>query len=133
MDGELNAQTLATMGAGVVVLGIGGYALPVRFRVRGTAVEVRVPAWTGVDDIVGTTGDVTLVAVSEQGQEHYLRWLFVRGPAAVVPDPDWEGLEPAPANWVSANDLYRLLRIKPVRMELVDEARGWGFRETVDL
>jgi hypothetical protein len=131
MDGDLNAQALAAMGAGVVVLGIGGYALPVRFRVRGTAVEVRVPAWTGVDDMLDGAGDVTLVAVSEQGP--YLRWLFVRGPAVVVKDPDWEGLQPPAANWVSPDDLYRLLRIKPVRMELADEQRGWGFRETIDL
>lgn len=131
MHNGLNTQTLATLGARMVILSVGQYALPVRFRIREPAVECRVPTWSGVGDLLGQSDEVTLVAVSETGP--HLRWLFIRGPAVVVPDPDWEGLQPPATDRVGPDDLYQLLRVRPRRMELVDEGCGWGFRETADL
>ncbi|HWI65135.1 MAG TPA: hypothetical protein VNT75_25175 [Symbiobacteriaceae bacterium] len=131
MNNVLNTQMLATMGDGIAILGVGRYALAVRFRVRGSAVECRVPTWSGVGDLLEEPTEVTLVAVGEAGP--FMRWLFLRGPAALVPDPDWEGLQPPVSGRVSPDDLYQVVRIEPRRMELIDEERGWGFRETVDL
>ncbi|HYG57049.1 MAG TPA: hypothetical protein VD902_03175 [Symbiobacteriaceae bacterium] len=131
MNNVLNVQALAEMGARVAFLAVGRYALAVRFRVRAPAVECRVPTWSGVGDLLEEPGEVLLVAECEQGP--YLRWFFLRGPATVVPDPDWEGLLPPVPGRVSPDDLYHLLRILPKRIELIDEQRGWGYRETVDL
>lgn len=130
MDPVLSAETMTAMGVQAAVLGIGGYALPVRFRVRESRLECRVPTWSGVGDLLETTREVTLVAFREAGEQ--FQWLFIRGPAAVVPDPDWEGLQPPAAGGVSPDDLYQLVRIEPKRIERIDEQRGWGCRETVD-
>lgn len=131
MNTVLNMQTLAAIGARAAVLSVGQYALPVFFRIRESAVECRVPTWTGIGDLLEEHGEVLLVIVTETGP--CLRWFFLRGPAAPVADPDWEGLQPPAAGRVSANDLYLLLRITPKRMELIDEQHGWGYRETADL
>lgn len=131
MNNMPNVQTLAAMGARVAVLSVGRYALPVRFRIREPVVECRVPTWSSVGDLLEEPGEVMLVAVGETGPD--MRWLFIRGPATVVPDPDWDGLEPPTFDGVGPDDLYQLLRIEPKRLELIDEQRGWGVRETVDL
>lgn len=131
MNNGLSLQALAAMGVGVVILSVDRYALPVRFRVRGPAVECRVPTWSGVGDMLTASGEVTLVAVADSEPE--LSWLFVRGPATVVPEPEWAGLLPPDVGRVDPDDLYQLIRIQPRRIELIDERRGWGCRETADL
>jgi len=131
MNTVLNMQTLAAIGARVAILSVGQYALPVFLRIREPVVECRVPTWTGIGDLLEDQDEVTLVILTDSGA--CLRWLFLRGPAERVLEPDWEGLQPPVASRVSANDLYLLLRIRPKRMELIDEQRGWGYRETADL
>ncbi|HYF92484.1 MAG TPA: hypothetical protein VD969_09550 [Symbiobacteriaceae bacterium] len=128
---ELSIQMLTEIGARVTVLGLGRNALPVPFRVRAGAVECRVPSWFGVDDLLADVGEVTLVAVDEKGPS--LRWLFIRGPASMVVNPDWGGLQLPELGSVGPNDLYQVLRVVPKRIELIDEQRGWGFRKTIDL
>ncbi|MGE5509585.1 MAG: hypothetical protein ACM3RP_14040 [Chitinophagales bacterium] len=131
MNHGLDLQTLAAMNASVAILGVGRYALPVRFRVKGRAVECPVPTWSGVGDLLEQPGEVTLVTIEETPSG--LRWLFLRGLATVLTDPDWEGLRPPAKRPLDPSDLYHLLRIEPKRLELVDEQRGWGARETADL
>ncbi len=48
-------------------------------------------------------------------------------------DPDLEGLRLPGSDQANRADLYEVVRVEPVRIELVDERRGWGYRETVDL
>jgi hypothetical protein len=128
---SLDLKMLAAMDARFAILGVGWYALPVRFRVRGRAVECQVPTWSGVGDLLEAPGEVTLVTLEESPAGP--RWFFLRGLATVVPEPDWEGFAPVASGAVGLDDLYQLLRIEPKRIELVDEQRGWGSRETVDL
>lgn len=130
MDQIRNARTLEAMGARFAILSVGRVGLPVRFRIRGEAVECRVPTWSGVGDLLDEPVEVILVAAVET--EPYLRWLFLRGPAAVVPEPDWEGLQPPRGDRLRPEELYQVLRIEPKRIEWVDEERGWGYRETRD-
>jgi hypothetical protein len=134
MKDLLSTQALAELKTRVAVLSVGRYALPVRFRIRDWTVECQVPTWSGVGDLLDLPGaeppQVTLVAVEEM--EPHLRWVFIRGAAAQVADPDWEGLHIATGG-VSTGDLYQLLRIVPERIETADEGRGWGYRTTVDL
>lgn len=130
MKNLLGMPTLWLMGARIAILSVGKYALPVRCRFREPALECRVPTWAGVSDLLEEMAEVTLV-VMEDGEPD--RWLFIRGAATVVTDPDWEGLRPPHWSRVEPADLYQLLRIEPKRIEMIDEQRGWGFRETVDL
>ena len=53
--------------------------------------------------------------------------------ASLVTDPDLEGLRLPGSDQANRADLYEVVRVEPVRIELVDERRGWGYRETVDL
>lgn len=71
----LNTEMLATMGAQYAILGVPGYALPVRFRVRGSGVECAVPIWSGMGDLLETTGEVTLVVVQYFATTLIVAWL----------------------------------------------------------
>ncbi len=130
MSNIFDTDLLKFMGAQFVILGLADYALPVRFRVRGTIVECQVPTWSGVSDLIEKKKEVTLVAV--QFFETNLCWLFLRGEGSIIKNPDWEGFVPLQSSWVEPDDLYLLLRIVPKRIEIFDEQRGWGFRETTD-
>ena len=127
----LSLQALAELDVLWAVLGVGGYALPVRFRVESRAVACRVPSWSGVADLLEQAeADATLVAAVESGP--FLRWLYVRGRASRVSQPNWGGLALPGCERISPDDLYQMVRLEPSRLELVDEERGWGVRETCD-
>lgn len=130
MSNILTTQILETMGTRHAVLGVDGYALPVRFRVCGPIVECSVPTWSGVSELLETIEEVTLVAV--KNSEANLSWIFLRGEGSIIKNQDWEGLVPSERSLVDPGDLYQLLRIDPKRIELFDEQRGWGYRETAD-
>lgn len=132
MDEVLSPHALSAMSTRAAALSVGNCALAVRFRVGGGVVECRVPTWSEVGDLLSQgPSEATLVAVVEEGP--HLRWLFLRGMAALVPHPDWDGLLPPMDDRILPEDLYQLVRLEPRRMERVDERRGWGFRETADL
>ncbi len=82
-------------------------------------------------DILDGPREAMLVVVGEVGPA--LSWVFVRGNASLVKDPDLQGLLLPGAGPANCTDLYELVRVDPVRIEIVDERRGWGYRETVDL
>jgi hypothetical protein len=126
----LNSHILETLETRYAVLGIDGYALPVRFRVCGQIVECSVPIWSEVEELLEKVDEVTLVAIKKSESE--LSWVFLRGVAVVVKNQDWEYLVPPERSLVDPGDLYQLLRINPSRIELFDEQRGWGYRETAD-
>lgn len=130
MKDLLTRRIFSELDTAVATLGFGSYSLPVRFRFRGSTVDCRVPTWVGSGDLLKESAEVTLVAAQETGAG--LSWVFARGPAARVPNPDWEGFGCAGGN-SRFSDLYELLRIEPKRLEFFDERRGWGFRETFDL
>ncbi|MGE5561183.1 MAG: hypothetical protein ACM3XN_09100 [Chloroflexota bacterium] len=130
MEHALDIAMLSSLGTTVATLGVGRYALPVRFRISGRAVECRVPVWVSITELIAEAGEVTLVAATEVCSE--LRWLFVRGPASIVDDPDWTGLAPRLPARAALAELYQVVRVAPRRIELIDERRGWGYRETAD-
>ena len=131
MSDILTLQILETIGTGYAVLGMNGYSLLVRFRVCGGVVECSVPTWNGLSDLPEKIEAVTLVVINNS--ETDLSWVFVRGTGRIVENQSWETLIPSEHGLVDPEDLYHLLRIEPTRMELFDEKRGWGFRETADL
>lgn len=130
MNDILGIQTLNETGIRVAVVSAGGYALPVRFTIRNDEVEFIVPTWTGLGDRLEELGEAVMVVV--EGTEPCLRWLFIRGKASLVANPVHEELRAGNEDPDSMQDLYQVIRIKPGRMEQVDEGRGWGVRETMD-
>jgi hypothetical protein len=60
-------------------------------------------------------------------------WLQVQGRAEPVTAPDWAGLLPQVQARLLPEELYRLVRIQPVRFDLFDGQAGWGGRETLDM
>lgn len=130
MSNILNIQTLEEMETKFAILGAADYSLPVYFRVSGPVVECRVPTWSGIGDLLEKKREVMMVAV--QNFEPKLRWLFLKGAGSIVKDPDWDQLVSSQSDRVEMEDLYQLLRIEPTRMEIFDEQRGWGYRETAD-
>lgn len=131
MSDILTPHIIETMGTRYAVLGIGGYSLLVRFRVRGLIVECSVPTWSGLSDLLENIEEVTLVVIKNSDTD--LCWVFVRGTGRIIENQEWEDLVPSEHGLVEPEDIYYLLSIEPKRIELFDEQRGWGFRETADL
>lgn len=67
------------------------------------------------------------------GSEGGLRWLQYLGTAQPLDSPDWSELLPAATATPLLDDLYIVIRVTPERIDLIDESRGWGARETLDL
>lgn len=131
MEDSLSLDELGLLGTRTAALSVLNYALPVRFRIRGQYVECLVPMWAGVGERLEETKEAVLLAVAHG--DAGLRWFFARGTAARVAEADWDGIRPPGADRVSLSDLYEIVRIRPQRLELVDEERGWGYRQTMDM
>lgn len=116
----------------------GAWAMPVRYRPlpgtlgnHGLEVDCLVPRWADVAYHLEQDHHVLLIV---QGcHASALHWLQVQGTARPVAAPDWAGLLPT---WTSAtppDEVYLAVRVTPQRIELFDEGRGWGARETLEL
>lgn len=116
---------LTTSGAG------GAWAMPVRCRSQGLAVECLLPRWADAAYFVEQDPNVLLLI--QDAEAPATRWLRIEGVARAVPDPDWARWLPAWSSPLSPTELYLLLRVTPHRIELFDEAAGWGAREGVDI
>jgi hypothetical protein len=94
----------------------GASAIPVRYRSRGLEVECELPRWA--DAVYGLEQDARALLIVAEPTAGPLRWLEYRGLADLIAA---EGAEP-----------YLTVRLRPRRVDLVDETRGWGARETLD-
>lgn len=61
-----------------------------------------------------------------------LRWLHYRGAARRIEAPDWKRLLPEGRKPVRLDDEYAAIHITPLRVDLIDECRGWGARDTLE-
>lgn len=63
-----------------------------------------------------------------------LCWLHCRGHAYQAQQPDWDAWFPTGTpQGIAPQSLYFVFRVTPNRLEFMDENRGWGSRETLDL
>jgi hypothetical protein len=115
----------------------GAWVIPVRYRPApgdGLAVECLLPTWADAAYFLEQNPRVMLVILDTLssslpgGTGGGLRWLQLRGAAAIVGRPEWAGLLPTPP----LAGQYRVARVTPTRLDLFDETRGWGARETVE-
>ena len=103
----------------------GAWALPVSYRSQGLDIECLLPCWSDATFFLQQDTSVLLIIQSSP-----LCWLSVRGVADFVPQPQWEGLLPEGIQVGMADMLFQVVRVIPQRMDLIDQRRGWGIRET---
>jgi hypothetical protein len=106
-------------------------ALLARYRSRGVDVDCLLPLWTEVTYCLELQPQVTIVI--PPGPDDAACWLQFQGRAETLDTPDWEALLPAMPVLVRPSDLFRVVRVRPTRIDLVDEGQGWGARETLEL
>jgi len=112
--------------------GSGGiWTTPVRYRNYGLAVECLVPRWADVSYHLEQNPQVALVIVVAN-EDHDLCWLHYQGLAMVTGTSDWAELLPPKTPPALAHNLYQLVSLTPQRLDLIDEQRGWGIRDTLE-
>ena len=110
----------------------GAWAMPVHYRSLGLEIDCLLPRWADV--VYHLEQKPTVMLVIQDADTAALRWLQCWGTARPVARPDWQRLLSERASTaVSPEDLYLVVRMKPERIDLVDEGQGWGVRETLNL
>jgi len=89
-----------------------------------------VPSWTDVAHHLMGNRRVVLIVQASSGAG--LRWLQIQATARLVEAPDWEKLLPRWVSTAQPDALYIVVRIKPIRIDLIDEDLGWGVQETLE-
>jgi len=106
----------------------------VRYRVENLELDCLVPRWADIAYNVESHPDVLIVVLTVlASSKDSLCWLEYKGKASSVASPHWSGLLPEDASEALAKDMYLVLRIIPERIDLLDESRGWGARETLEI
>ncbi|MBI4322582.1 MAG: hypothetical protein HY675_29170 [Chloroflexi bacterium] len=124
---------------GIGVLSVSGgqeaWATPVRYRAEGLDVNCLVPRWADVAYHLEQNSGVLLVILHAAlaGPQRPLCWLEYRGTARPIARPNWAGLLPDGTSEALAEDLYLVVNVSPKRIDLLDESRGWGVRETLEV
>lgn len=109
-------------------------AMPVRYRVQNLELDCLVPRWADIAYNVESHPDVLIVVLTEiPSPTDLLCWLQYKGKARPVASPDWNGILPEGVSAVLAKDMYLVLHVIPERIDLLDESRGWGSRETLEI
>ncbi len=110
----------------------GASAMPARYRNHRLEVDCLIPRWAEVAYHLQENARTVLVIVDEASDG--ARWLEVLGCARVLASPAWNGLLPdSVRRSVPLGDLYLVVRVTPQRIDMFDESKGWGARETVEL
>ena len=113
------------------------WSMPVWYRLipgpsgdRALEVDCLVPRWADVAHHLSENAGVLLVvqASSTAG----LRWAQIQGTARPVEAPDWARLLPRWVSTVEPDALYLVVRVAPSRIDLIEEALGWGMLETLE-
>jgi len=62
-----------------------------------------------------------------------LRWLQIQGTVQPIPTSGWGAWLSAGISHVQLEDRYLAMRVTPQHIDLIDESRGWGINETLDI
>lgn len=93
----------------------GAWSVAAQYQNRGLELDCRVPRWS--DAVYHLEQDPQVLIIVLEAQSPHSRWLQYRGIARMTESTD---------------DRYVALHIMPTRVDLIDESRGWGTRETLD-
>ncbi len=110
-------------------------AMPVRYRVENLELDCLVPRWADIVYHLERNPGATLIVVSTfpSPVDDRLSWLQYKGNGWPVAAPNWRGLLPDRASEAQAADLYAVIHLVPERIDLLDESKGWGARETLEM
>ncbi len=117
----------------------GPMATVAHYRSRGLVVDCLLPHWDEAAFHLSPGARAVLI-VRDDSVSH-LRWVRLTGTARLLESPDPAERFPSALDIGRdlrhirrhAPDLYLVARISPQRLDLLDESRGWGWRETLDL
>ncbi len=109
----------------------GARAMPVYYRSAGLEIDCLLPRWADVAYHLEQDPRVALVVQDDSVPP--LRWLRCLGTAQPVAQPDWDALLPEGTHTPTPDELYLVVRVTPRRIDLLDESRGWGARETLEM
>lgn len=109
----------------------GEWAIPTWHHPLGLEMVCLLPRWSDVLYHLEQDPRVMLIILDTQCEA--LCWLQYRGTARIVDAPDWERILPEEESNKQPDDRYVAIRITPERIDIIDESRGWGARETLDV
>lgn len=95
---------------------LGAWATPVQYENKGLELNCRLPRWS--DAFFHIEQEPRVMVIVMHAQPAPLRWLQYRGIACVTD---------------TTNERYATIHIAPEHIDLIDESRGWGARETLDV
>ena len=95
----------------------GAWSVTAQYQNRGLELDCRVPRWS--DALYHLEQDPHVLVIILDTQSDSTRWLQYSGVAQIDSS--------------AADDRYVAVHITPERVDLVDESRGWGARETLDV
>jgi len=93
---------------------LGAWAVSAQYDNAGLELNCRLPRWS--DALFHIEQKPRVMAIIQDANP--MRWLQYRGTARIAD---------------SIDDRYVMIHIVPERIDLIDEDRGWGVRETLDL
>lgn len=95
---------------------LGAWAALAHYDNIGLTLNCRLPRWADVAYFVEQS-PLVMVIIREVSTEK-LRWLQYRGVARIADSTD---------------DQFVAVQIVPERVDLIDESKGWGARETLEM
>lgn len=116
---------------------LGVWAMPVWYYLHDgpsgshdLEVDCLVPRWADVAYHLTEGGKVVMIVQASSSVG--LRWLQIQGTAWPVETPDWACFLQRMNSIQHPDSLYLVVRMRPSRIDLVDETRGWGVQETLE-
>jgi len=95
----------------------GAWSVTAQYQNRGLELECRVPRWS--DALYHLEQDPHTLVTILDGTSNSSRWIQYRGIAGIDDSV--------------ADDRHATIHITPERVDLIDETRGWGARETIEI
>lgn len=119
-------STAARHGLGVIT--------PAPYRAAGLEIEFLLPRWA--DLVYYLEEDPETLIIVPQEPDPSDCWLEYRGFVKPVANPDWLAWTlayPALQLVKPYPELYRVFRVTPRRLDLINQQRSWGARQTLEL
>ena len=108
----------------------GAWVAPARHYSCGLEIVCLLPRWS--DALYYLEQDPHVMVIIPDTQSKALRWLQYSGNAQLVQSLDVEEILPQESPNMQVEDRYVAVRITAERIDLIEENRGWGVRETLD-
>ena len=95
----------------------GAWAVIAQYQNQGLELDCRVPRWS--DALYHLEQDPHALVIVLDEKSGHSRWLEYRGIARI--------------DELSTDERYATVHLTPERVDLIDETRDWGARETLEL